>query len=143
MIQRDYILSMIEMLGELVAGIISLIRKGDFKNAEQKIDELYSDLLKQDASYFNELSEENFTEILLQQHNYTNGHLEILAELMYVQAELSMARKDYEISADCYKKSLKLTQFIRTTTRSFSIEKQNKELEIKDKLKHIEHTRTN
>ncbi|MGQ1946808.1 hypothetical protein ACT3CD_06870 [Geofilum sp. OHC36d9] len=143
MIQRDYILRMIEMLGELVAGILNLIKKGELKNAEQKIDRLYYDLLKQDAGYFNDLSEENLTEILLQQHNYTNGHLEMLAELMYVQAELSMARKDYETSSDCYKKSLKLTQFIKTTTRSFSLEKQNRELEIKDKLKHIEQTKPN
>jgi hypothetical protein len=134
---------MIEMLGELVAGIMNLIKKGEFNNAEQKIDRLYYDLLKQDASYFNELSEKNMTELLLQQPNYTNGHLEILAELMYVQAELSMARKNYDVSTNYYKKSLKLTQFIKTATRSFSIEKQNRELEIEDKLKDLEQTRTN
>ena len=143
MIQRDYILRMIEMLGELLAGVINLIRKGEFKKAEQEIDRLYYDLLKQDANDINELSEENLTESLLQQHNYTNGHLEIFAELMYVQAELSKARKDYDLSADFYKKSLKLTQYIKTTTRTFSIERQNRELEIKDKLRHIKQTQSN
>jgi hypothetical protein len=33
MYQKDYILRMIEMLGEMIAGILGLIKKGEFEQA--------------------------------------------------------------------------------------------------------------
>ena len=38
MYQRDYILRMIEMIAELVAGILGLIKKGDLEKASDAID---------------------------------------------------------------------------------------------------------
>ena len=36
MYQKDYILRMIEMLGDLIAGIFGLIRKGEYSKACRK-----------------------------------------------------------------------------------------------------------
>ncbi len=41
MYQKDFILRMIEMLAELVAGILGLIKKGDFQKASQSIDNAF------------------------------------------------------------------------------------------------------
>ena len=82
MYQKDYILRMIEMLGELIAGILGLIKKGDLKMAADKLDNLYYSMLKEDAVFFRDLPEEGLTDKLLHQHNYTNGHLEILQSFL-------------------------------------------------------------
>ena len=52
MYQRDFIMRMVEMLAELVAGIFGLIKKGEFDKAAQSIDNAYRDLLKEDAAFF-------------------------------------------------------------------------------------------
>ena len=126
MYQRDFILRMIEMLAELVAGILGLIRKGDFQKASQSIDNAYQDLFKQDAGYFNEIPLNKLTESLIQEHNYTNGHLEILSELFYAQAELSDVQGNQIESLSFYEKSLRLLDFVNNESKSYSFEKQTK-----------------
>ncbi|MBE0674269.1 MAG: hypothetical protein IH591_06375, partial [Bacteroidales bacterium] len=86
MLQKDYVLRMIEMLGEMLAAIFGLIRKGDYNRASENLSQIYYDMLKQDAAFFRTIPESELTEKLLQEHNYTNGHLEILAELFFAEA---------------------------------------------------------
>ena len=108
MYQRDFILRMIEMFAELVAGILGLIKKGDFQKASQSIDNAYQDLLKQDAVFFNKIPLDNLAKNLIEEHHYSNGHLEILSELFHVQGELSNAQGNNEESLMFYQKSLLL-----------------------------------
>lgn len=138
MYQRDYILRMIEMLVELVAGILGLIRKGDYKRASQSIDNAYQDLLKQDAGFFNKIPLNQLTDSLVQEHNYTNGHLEILSELIYSQAELFYAQKNYTKSLEYYQKSHFLLEFIIKDTQSFSIEKQSRLSYLENRMAELE-----
>src|SRR5512140_347750 len=94
MYQKDYILRMIEMLGDLIAGILGLIKKGELIKASVQLDNLYHKLLKEDAAFFRSLPENALTDTLLNLHNFTNGHLEILAELFNAEAELCTAKGD-------------------------------------------------
>lgn len=131
MYQQDYILRMIERIGILVAGILGLIKKGDYKEALESLDEAYQDVLKEDAAFFNGIPLSGLTDDLIQQHNYSHGHLEILAELFYAQAELSFAQGDRSSSLPYYQKSRLLLNFVSEESRSFSLDKQAR-------LSHIE-----
>lgn len=42
---------MIERIGILVAGILGMIKKGDYKEAWESLDEAYQDVLKEDAAF--------------------------------------------------------------------------------------------
>jgi hypothetical protein len=123
MYQKDYILRMIEMLGELIAGILGLIKKGDLKQAAGKLDMLYRDMLKEDAAFFRDLPEEGLTDRLLHQHNYTNGHLEILAELFNAEAELCTAQGNKSDAIMYSRKSLILFEFIDREYKTYSQER--------------------
>ncbi len=124
--QRDYILRMIEMIAELIAGILGLIKKGEFEKASAAIDQVYYDMLKEDAGFFRNIELDKLTDKLIQEHNYTKDHLEILAELFFVDAELNKAKKEEELALFNYKKSLKLFEFILNDSAIFSIDKQSK-----------------
>ena len=126
MYQKDYILRMIEMIGELIAAIIGKIRKGDYKQASDELVNIYYDVLKEDASFFRTIPEENLTIKLLQDHNYTNGHLEILAELFNAEAELSLAQGNKPNSIEYSRKSLILFEFIDREQKTYSHERINK-----------------
>ncbi len=126
MYQKDYILRMIEMLTDLIAGILALIKKGDFQKASQALEIAFYDYLKQDAAFFNLIPKEDLTAKLLDEHNFTNGHLEILAELFYAQAELSFAQGKHPESMLFYEKSLTLFDFIEKESKTFSVERQSR-----------------
>lgn len=134
MYQRDYILRMLEMLTDLIAGILGLIKKGDYQKASQSLNSAYYDFLKQDASFFQGIPKEDLTVRLLKEHNYNNGHLEILSELFYAQAELSNAQGNQKESINFYEKSLILLDFVIKESKSFSLEKQAKLSSLQNRI---------
>jgi len=117
---------MIEMLGELIAAILGLIRKGEYNKASENLSQIYYDMLKQDAVFFRNIPESELTNKLLKEHNYTNGHLEILAELFYAEAELSLARSDTESTLAYTRKALLLFEYIDIAYKTYSQVRINK-----------------
>jgi hypothetical protein len=141
MYQKDYILRMIEMLGDLIRGILGLIATGRFRQAEDKLDEVYYTMLHRDATFFHDLPLEGLTNALIEDHNYTNDHLQILAELFFAEATLEYARKNYDDSRQHYLKSLALFEFIDRAYSTYTEERQMRMLEIRQKISELEGTK--
>ena len=87
MYQKDYILRMLEMFAQMIAGLLGLIRDGHINQASQTLENAYRDFLKNDASLFRKIPTEKLTETLLKEHNYTNDHLKVLSELFFAEGE--------------------------------------------------------
>jgi len=138
MYQKDYILRMIEMLGKMIAGILGLIKKGDFEQAENKLEDVYFSMLKEDSAFFRDIPVDELTDKLLHGHNYTNGHLEVLAELFYAEAELRLAKDDKPGTLEYSQKSLRLFEFIDTEYKTYSRERIDKIAAIKERIKTLE-----
>jgi hypothetical protein len=134
MYQKDYILRMIEMIGDLIAGILGLIKKGEFNKASEQIGRIYYDMLKQDSSFFRNIPAGELTDKLLSEHNYTNGHLEILAELFNTEAELEIAQGNMAGSLEYSLKSFTLFKFIDTDQKTYSSERIKKMTSISDRI---------
>jgi len=126
MYQKDYILRLIEMAAKALAAILGLVKGGDIHAAAESLDNLYFDILKEDAAFFRGIPEEKLTEKLLKEHNYTNGHLEILAELFNAEAELCLARNDKSGVLEYSRKSLRLFEFIDSEYKTYSQERLDK-----------------
>jgi hypothetical protein len=125
---------MIEMLGDLIAAIFGLIRKGDYKQAGEDLDRIYYDMLKEDAAFFRSIPKDELTHTLLEEHNYTNGHLEILAELFNAEAELELAQDNRAGSLEYSEKSLLLFEFIDLKQKTLSLERLDKMNSIRDRI---------
>jgi len=134
MYQKDYILRMIEMLGDLIAAILGLVKKGDFNKATENLSRIYYDMLKEDAAFFRNIPEGELTERLLREHNYTNGHLEILAELFNAEAVLEQAQGNMQGSMVYLRKSLLLFEFLDKEERTWSKSRIDKIQSIKDRI---------
>lgn len=138
MYQKDFILRMIEMLGLFVAEILRRIKKGDFQEATLLIDHAYQDLLKRNVIFFDKIPLRNLTDSLIQEYNYSNGHLEILSELFYAQAELNYAQEKQDESLKYYPKALYLLNFVIEESKTFSFEKQSKLSYLKNRIAELE-----
>lgn len=121
MYQKDYILRMIEMLGDLLAAIFGLVRKGDYDQASEKLERIYYDMLKEDAAFFRSIPKEELTKKLLDEHNFTNGHLEILAGLFNAEAELNLAQGNTSDCIEYSEKALLLFEFIDIKQKTLSL----------------------
>ena len=134
MYQRDYILRMIEMIGQLIEAILGKIRKGEYQYASEQLANLYYDVLKEDASFFRRIPEQELSDKLLKDHNYTNGHLEILAELFNAEAELCFATGNRQGSLEYSGKSLILFEYIDSEQKIYSLERINKMESIRKRI---------
>jgi hypothetical protein len=134
MYQKDYILRMIEMLGDLLAALFGMIRRGEFTQASEKLERIYYDMLKEDASFFRSIPIEDLTHKLLEEHNYTNGHLEILAELFNAEAELAAGEGNLKGCLEYSEKSLLLFEFIDLQQKTLSLDRLDKMTAIRDRI---------
>jgi len=134
MYQKDYILRMIEMLGDLIAAILGLARSGDFSKASEKLERVYYDMLKEDASFFRSIPMEDLTRKLLEEHNYTDGHLEILAELFNAEAEIQMTLGNRDGSLEYSEKSLMLFEFVDLQQKTLFPERLEKMNAIRERM---------
>ena len=132
--EKDYILRMIEMMGEFIAAIFGLIKKGDYKQASESLDRAYHNFLKEDASFFQKISKDEISEKLVSEHNYTNNHLEILAELFYAEAELKYKAGKKSESIELYEKSLILLEFVDSESRTYSLNREARQRSVKDRI---------
>ena len=138
MYQKDYILRMIEMLGDLLRAIFGLITKGDYRQAEEKLNEAYYTMLRKDSWFFHNIPVEKLTKTLIEDHNYTNNHLLILAELLHAEAELQFTRNNKAYSLLIFQKSLALFEFVDEANRTYSEERLAKMEDIRKKIQDME-----
>ena len=138
MYQKDYILRMIEMLGDLLRAIFGLITRGDYRQAEEKLNEAFYTMLRKDSWFFHNIPVEKLTKTLIEDHNYTNNHLLILAELLHAEAGLQFTRKNVTDSLLNYRKSLALFEFVDEAYRTYSEERLAKMEDIRRKIKDLE-----
>jgi len=134
MYQRDYILRMIEMMADFIAAILKMFTKGDFPQASQMLENAYYDFLKQDAAFFRNIPAERLTEELLINHNYTNGHLEVLAGLFYAEAELADKTGNLDYSLAFYQKTKLLLEFVLKESGTYSAEKADRIFKIDQRI---------
>lgn len=136
MYQKDYILRMIEMIGELIAQILGFLNKKNTKKASQILENAYRDFLKEDASFFRSIPKEKLTNSLLQEHNFTDEHLQVLAELFYAEAEIQNAKEQKALANEYYEKSLILFRFVAENSTNFSIRLEQRINLLEKKMNH-------
>jgi hypothetical protein len=129
---------MIEMLGELLRAIFGMITKGQFEQAEKSLQDAYLTTLRKDASFFQQIPIEKLTSELIQEHNFTDAHLEILAELMFAEATLLFSKNKKQESLPFYHKSLLLFKFVNDAYRTYSGDRIEKIETIVKRLSEIE-----
>ena len=134
MYQRDYILRMIEMMAQFIAAILAILRKGSIPEARQMLETAYYDFLKQDAAFFHGIPEDRLTDELIGQHHFTHGHLELLSELFYAEGEVEQSAGNHDLSLACYRKALRLVQFIVDNSDTFSPIREERILLLRSKI---------
>lgn len=122
------------MIGDLIAALLGLIKKGDLEQAEKILERGYYELLRNDSSFFQLIPKEQLTNQLLSNHHYTNGHLGVLAELFFAEATLSEAQNRLDNSLSCYEKSLVLLEFLEEEDKTWSEKREERKNLLKERI---------
>jgi hypothetical protein len=128
---------MIATLMKFLGEVLGLIKKGDLKKASDQLEAGYNIFLREDSSFFRNIPEEKLIQDLLQEHNYTNGHLEILAELFNAEAELDMAKGEKSDSLEFSRKALILFEFVDNEQKTYSAERLDKMEALRNRIEEL------
>jgi hypothetical protein len=91
-------------------------------------------MLKEDAAFFRSIPKEDLTHELIEKHDYTNGHLEILAELFNAEAELAAAQGNAQGCVEYSEKALLLFEFIDLQMKTLSLDRLDKMSAIRERI---------
>ena len=114
------------MIGDLIAALLGLIKKGDLEQAEKILERGYVELLRREAAFFLAIPKEKLTTTLIGEHDYENGHLTVLAELFFAEATLSEAKKRTSDCLVCYEKSLILLEYLENEDKTWSAKREER-----------------
>ena len=123
MYRKDYILRLITLFAEAIGKILGLIKEKKFEEASETIKNAYLDFLQKEAAFFSAIPKDKLTQTLLQDHNYTNDHLEILAHLFFAEAEFNYKLGRKKECLPFIEKALLLFEFINKESKTFSQER--------------------
>jgi len=135
--QKDYLLRMIATLMKFLGEVLGLIKKGDLKKASDQLEDGYNIFLREDSLFFKNIPEDKLTQNLLKEHNYTNGHLEILAELFNAEAELDLAKGEKSDCLEFSRKALLLFEFVDNEQKTYSAERLDKMEVLRNRIEEL------
>lgn len=137
MYQKDYILRMIEMFGEMLAGIFGLLRKRRYEEASQAIENAYADLLRKNSSEILKVDADRLPDVLQRDFGFNQQQLEVVAGLLYAEAELNFRQKKFSKSKLNFQKSLAIFKYLEKEQKIYSVERQDQISDIEKRISEI------
>lgn len=120
MIQRDYIMRMIEEFGKYLAAIVGLKTDGDLGGALKKIDEVYEGMIDLDPKVLKSLSVDELLDFLQKEKEFNNHYLKMIAELLYEEGLIYSESGDPISARNVLEKAKFLINYLMEAEPTFS-----------------------
>ena len=134
MIQKDYILRLIEEAAKVLAKALKLKNDGDYEQAKQILDEAYNDILKIDKNAALFVSNNEFIAYLTNGLQLEPGKIEILANFFTEDASIE---ENILTKKNLIEKALLLYKYIGESDKTFSFERINKTTRLQKMLEDL------
>ncbi len=131
MIEKDYILRLIEEAGKAVAKAMKLWEGGNKDEAQKTIDKAYVELLKVDKLEILSTANNKLISFLSTKLQLEFGKLEILSLFL---AEEAFLEENSTKKKNLTEKALLLIEHINKTDKTFSFERINRTKQLQDML---------
>lgn len=130
MYRRDYFLKLMQQFAKMLSKLMGLKERGEMEEASRFIQDAYKDLFNTDREFIKSHNEEALVDQLKTGHKLSNEQLEILAKLIFEDADLvqEIERKQF------YSKALYILEYLNTEQKLYSFEREELIKTIKGKL---------
>lgn len=125
------------MFGEMLAGIFGLIKKRRYEEASQAIENAWIELLEKSASDILKVYAEMLPLTLQKDFGFNQQQLEVVAGLLYAEAELNFVQKKLRESKVNFEKSLVIYRYLDKEQKVFSHERQNRIADIEKRISEV------
>ena len=136
MLQRDYLLKMIEEAAYVLSKLLGLRTGGRYEEALELINQTLGSFFKFKRELLYGTDPEDLPDLLIRDYGLNDDQLTVLADILREEAELWNAQGEWEKSIESMKRALAIFEFLNKKQADlYSFERVNKISLIKDKLK--------
>ena len=125
------------MFGEMLAGILGLIRKRRYQEASRAIENTCVELLRKNTSDILKVDADKLPETLQRDFNFNQQQLEIVAGLLYAEAELNYRQNKFPESKSNFQKSLTIFKYLDSEQKTYSMERLTRISDIEKRISEI------
>jgi hypothetical protein len=130
-VQQDYIRRQIDqlgrVLGKVLADLLGLKGQGKLTDGVEITDQILKTELDLDLQKLINIPNDNFINVLKEDKGFNNGHLDTLAQVLYLLADT----KDDSNRRAVYEKCLLIYEYLETEEHVYSFERQSRIERIK------------
>ena len=144
MLQRDYLLKMIEEAAYVLSRLLGLRTGGRYEEAFELINQTLGSFFKFKRELLHNTEPEDLPKILVKDYGLNDDQLSVLADILREEGELWNAKAEWEKAISSMKRALAILEFLNDKQKDlYSFERVGKMKTIRDKLKDIRDNHSN
>lgn len=122
MIQRDYIMRMIEEFGKFLSLVVGLKREGNYEDALEKIDNVYEGMLDLDPKTLKSVDAKELLDFLQNKKKFNNQYVKMIAELLFEEGQIYLETGDPISAQNVLLKAKVLINYLMESDATFSFD---------------------
>ena len=122
MLQRDYIMRMIEEFGKFLAAIVGLKREGKYEDALNKIDDVYKGMIDLEPKVLKSIDVDELLDFLQNEKQFNNQYLKMIAELLFEEGQIYHENGDPISARNVLEKAKVLINYLMESDTTFSFD---------------------
>ena len=122
MVQRDYIMRMIDEFSKFLAAVVGLKNEGKFEEALNKIDDIYRGMIEADPKVLKAIEPDQLLDFLQNEKQFNNQYLKLITELFFEEGQVYVESGDPISAAIVMKKAKVLINYLMENDTSFSFD---------------------
>ena len=122
MLQRDYIMRMVEEFGKFLAAIVGLKREGKFGKALNKIDDVYEEMIDLEPKVLKSIDVDELLDFLQNEKHFNNQYLKMIAELLFEEGQIYHESGDPISARNVLEKAKILINYLMESDATFSFD---------------------
>lgn len=127
MIQRDYLLRMIEEAAQVVAALIGMRKGGKYDAMLQLLGETYRAYFPFDGELLRNTEEEDVMTLVLEEYGVEEEKLGVLADLLKEEGQYHFDQGQYEQASASFKRGILILNYLNEQHQEvYSFERMNK-----------------
>jgi len=131
---NEKILCLIDEISKVLALLIELKKKGQFREALENVDKTLITYFNCDHHFIYSVSEDFLINALKEEKGLSTGELSSLAELLLEEGDILFKQNNLKASSKILRNALKIYFFLNEDQDFFSFKNMNKMVLINDKL---------
>ncbi len=135
MIERDFIMRMIQEAAQAIAALMGMRQGGQYDAMLQALGETYRAYFPFDGELLRNTEEEDFLPLVLQDYGVEEAMLGVLADLLQEEGQYWFYHGAYDKATANFKRGIWLLQYLNQKEKDlYSFERMNKLSRLKDLL---------